>query len=233
MAIWNNILSEQDRQALEARPSRSSRGLGKRPAVLVVDMNCGAVGTKRPNDEQVNEFSGACGLFAWSAVPHMQQVINAARDADIPVVYTKLIFKATHDLPRAKDPTYRFSELSPQSEILTEVAPQPGDLLIETQQHSGFCQTPLLPVLMNKKVDSLIVIGASTSGCVRATVVDATTYQLFKVAVVEDAVCDSFDVSHQAALFDLQRMYCDVLPSQEIIEYIADIKAAKAEPVSV
>ena len=233
MAIWNNILSDHDRQVLEARPSRPSRGLGEHPAVLVIDMNCGAVGTNRPNYEQVDEYPGTCGLFAWSAIPNMQEVIAAARNANIPVVYTKLIYKATHDWPRAKDPNYRFSELSPQSEILPEIAPQPGDLLIETQQHSGFCQTPLLPVLMNKKVDTLIVIGASTSGCVRATVVDATTYQCFKVAVVEDAVCDSLDISHQSALFDLQRMYCDVLPSKEIVEYIASVKAAKAEPVSV
>ena len=233
MAIWDNILSEHDRNVLKARPSRSSRGLGERPAVLVIDMNCGAVGENRPNYEQVGEFPGACGLFAWTAIPHMQEVIRAAREADLPVVYTKLIFKVTHDLPRAKDPNYRFSELSPQSEILPEIAPQPGDLMIETQQHSGFCQTPLLPVLLNKKVDTLIVIGASTSGCVRATIVDATTYQCFKVAVVEDAVCDSFELSHQAALFDLQRMYCDVVPAKEAIEYIAEVKAAKTETVSV
>ncbi len=233
MAIWNNILSEHDRKVLEARPSRSSRGLGQRPAVLVIDMNCGSVGDDLPNYEQVDEYPGACGGFAWTAIPHMQEVIRAARDADIPVVYTKLIYKATHDWPRAKDANYRFSELSPQSEIHPEIAPQPGDLLIETQQHSGFCQTPLLPVLLNKKIDTLIVLGSSTSGCVRATVVDATTYQCFKVAVVEDGVCDSFELSHQAALFDLQRMYCNLLPSKEAIEYIAEVKAAKSETVAV
>ncbi len=233
MAIWDKVLSKHDHNVLEARPSRSSRGLGERPAVLVIDMNCGAVGENRPNYEQMDEYPGACGLFAWTAIPHMQEVIRAAREADIPVVYTKFILKATHDLPRAKDPNYRFSELSPQSEIQPEIAPQPGDLLIETQQHSGFCQTPLLPVLLNKNVDTLIVIGSSTSGCVRATVVDATTNQCFKVAVAENAVCDNLELSHQAALFDLQRMYCDVLPPNEVIEYIDEVKAAKAETVAV
>ena len=233
MAIWNNALSEHDQNVLEARPSRSSRGLGERPAVLVIDMNCGSVGDDRPNYQQVDEYPGACGAFAWMAIPHMKEVIFAAREADIPVVYTKLIFRATHDLPRAKHPNYRFSELSPQSEIQPDIAPQPGDLLIETQQHSGFCQTPLLPILLNKKVDTLIVIGSSTSGCVRATVVDATTYQCFKVAVVEDAVCDSFDISHQSALFDLERMYCDVIPANKVIEYFAALKAAQGETVGV
>ena len=88
-------------------------------------------------------------------------------------------------------------------------------------------------MLLNKKVDTLIVIGSSPIACVRATILGATTYQCFKVAVVEDAVCDRFDISHQAALFDFQRMYCDVLSANKIIEYIAAVKAAQGETVSV
>ena len=233
MPVWDDVLSEHDRKVLEVRPLRRRGGFGDRPALLVIDMNCGAVGEDRPIYEQLDEYPGACGLYGWAAIPHMQEVIRAARGAGIPVVYSKLIFKAIHDLPRANDPKYMFSELSPQSEIQPEVAPQPGDLIIETQQHSAFAQTPLLPVLLNKKVDTLIITGCSTSGCVRATVVDATFYHCFKVAVVEECVFDRAELSHKAALFDLQRMYCDVVSQKEVMEYIEQQKAVKAETAAV
>jgi len=233
MAIWDNVLSEDDRKVLELRPPRPRMGFGERPALLVIDMNCGAIGENRPIYEQLDEYPGACGTYAWEAIPQMQKVIRVARESGIPVVYTKFIFRAIHDLPRAKDPAYMFSELSPQSEIQPEIAPQPGDLLIETQHHSGFSQTPLLSVLLNKKIDSLIITGCSTSGCVRATVVDATFYQCFKVAVVEECVFDRVELSHQAALFDLQRMYCDVVSLKEVTEYIEQLNAIKAETAGV
>lgn len=233
MPIWEGDLSENDRKVLEIRPLRPRTGFGERPALLVIDMNCGAVGEDRPIYEQLGEYPGACGSDAWRAIPRMQEVIHSAREADIPVVYTKFIFRAIHDLPRAKDPTYMFSELSPQSELQPEISPQPGDLIIETQHHSGFSQTPLLSVLLNKKIDSLIITGCSTSGCVRATAVDATFYQCFKVAVVEECVFDRVELSHQAALFDLQRMYCDVVSHTEVMAYIEQLKAIKAETAGV
>lgn len=233
MPVWDDVLSEHDRKHLAARGPRQRRGLGERPALLVIDMNCGSVGENRPIYEQLDKYPLACGLYAWAAIPHMQEVIRAARGAGIPVVYTHMILKAIHDLPRAKDPKYMYSELSPQSEFQPEVAPQPGDLVIETQQHSAFSQTPLLAVLLNKKVDTLIVMGTSTSVCVRATIVDATSYHCFKVAVVEECVFDRFELSHKAALFDLQRAYCDVVSLKEVMEYIEHLKAIKGETARV
>ena len=233
MPVWDDVLSENDRKVLEVRPLRRRGGFGDRPALLVIDLACGGVGENRPIYEQLDEYPGACGLYAWGAIPHIQEVIRAARGAEIPVVYTNFILKTIHDLPRAKDPKYRYSELSPQSEIQPEVAPEPGDLLIETEQHSAFSQTPLLSVLLNKKIDTLIITGSSTSGCVRATVADATFYHCFKVAVVEECVFDRVELSHKAALFDLQRMYCDVVSVKEVMEYIEQLKAVKAETAAV
>ena len=132
MAVWDDALTEQDRKVVELRPPRPLTGFGERSALLVVDMNRGAVGEDRPIAEQLDRYPGACGNFAWDAIRHMQRLIPAARGAGIPVIYSRHIFRATHDLPRAKDPSYSYSELSPLSELQPEVAPQPGDLLIET-----------------------------------------------------------------------------------------------------
>ena len=226
MSVWEDSLTEQDRQVVALRPSRALNGFGERPALLVVDMNRGAVGEDRPIYEQLDRYPGACGNFAWAAVRHMQRLIPMAREAGIPVIYSKHIFRAIHDLPRAKDPTYGYSELSPLSEIQPEVAMQPGDLLIEKQRASVFFQTGLIYVLLNKKIDTLLVVGNSTSGCVRATAIDAIGYE-FKVSVIEECVFDRIELSHRASLFDLQFKYCDVISVDQASDYLAAVQEGR------
>ena len=222
MAVWDDALTEQDRKVVELRPPRPLTGFGERSALLVVDMNRGAVGEDRPIAEQLDRYPGACGNFAWDAIRHMQRLIPAARGAGIPVIYSRHIFRATHDLPRAKDPSYSYSELSPLSELQPEVAPQPGDLLIEKQRASLFFQTGLIYMLLNKKVDTLLITGNTTSGCIRATAIDGLGYE-FKVAVIEECVFDRIEMSHKASLFDLQFKYCDVISVDRVYEHLATV----------
>ena len=222
MAVWDDALTEQDRKVVELRPPRPLTGFGERSALLVVDMNRGAVGEDRPIAEQLDRYPGACGNFAWDAIRHMQRLIPAARGAGIPVIYSRHIFRATHDLPRAKDPSYSYSELSPLSELQPEVAPQPGDLLIEKQRASLFFQTGLIYMLLNKKVDTLLITGNTTSGCIRATAIDGLGYE-FKVAVIEECVFDRIEMSHKASLFDLQFKYCDVISVDRAYEHLATV----------
>lgn len=207
---------------VELRPPRPLIGFGERSALLVVDMNRGAVGEDRPIAEQLDRYPGACGNFAWDAIRHMQRLIPAARGAGIPVIYSRHIFRVTHDLPRAKDPSYSYSELSPLSELQPEVAPQPGDLLIEKQRASLFFQTGLIYMLLNKKVDTLLITGNTTSGCIRATAIDGLGYE-FKVAVIEECVFDRIEMSHKASLFDLQFKYCDVISVDRAYEHLATV----------
>ena len=222
MAVWDDALTEQDRKVVELRPPRPLTGFGERSALLVVDMNRGAVGEDRPIAEQLDRYPGACGNFAWDAIRHMQRLIPAARGAGIPVIYSRHIFRATHDLPRAKDPSYSYSELSPVSELQPEVAPQPGDLLIEKQRASLFFQTGLIYMLLNKKVDTLLITGNTTSGCIQATAIDGLGYE-FKVAVIEECVFDRIEMSHKASLFDLQFKYCDVISVDRAYEHLATV----------
>ena len=223
MRVWEDALTENDKKVLAARPPRPLTGFGDRPALVVIDMNVGAVGEDCPIDEQLDKYPGSCGNFAWASIPYQQRVLAAAREAGIPVVYSRHVFRAIHDLPRAKDPNFQYSELSPQSEIQPEVGMEEGDLLIEKQRASVFFQTGLIYTLLTKKVDSLILIGNSTSGCVRATAIDGAGYA-FKVSVIEECVFDRIEMSHKSSLFDMQFKYCDVISADQACDFLATVR---------
>lgn len=225
MAIWEQFLTENDRKVLAARKPRAKRGFGERPALLVIDMQVTACGDDRPIYEQLDKYPGACGPYAWDAIRHMQKLIPAARSAGVPVIYTKHLFRPTTGLPQA-DPSSNFSSLNPNSEIPEEIAMQEGDLLLEKQVASVFFHTGLIYMLLNLKVDTLLVAGNSTSGCVRASVVDAGGYQ-FKVSVIEECVFDRIEMSHAASLFDMQFKYADVVNLPEVYDYLSQIGAGK------
>lgn len=225
MAVWDQFLTENDRRVLAARKPRTRRGFGEKPALLVVDMQLTACGEDRPIWEQLDQYPGACGPYAWAAIRHMEKLLLAARAAGVPVIYTKHLFRPTVGLPAA-DPSSVFSSLNPLSEIPQELAMQPGDLLLEKQVASAFFHTGLIFMLLYHKVDTLLVVGNSTSGCVRATVVDACGYQ-FKVAVIEECVFDRIEMSHAASLFDIQFKYADVVNLPEVYDYLRQVGARR------
>ena len=143
MVQWDDLLSEHDREVMAAGVKiRKTTGFGERPALLVIDMNIGAVGEDRPIYEQLDRYPLACGPYAWAAIRQIQKLLPAAREASIPIIYSKHIFKASHGLPRHDDPTYSFSELSPLSEFHPETFPQEGDLIIEKQRGQRILSDP-------------------------------------------------------------------------------------------
>jgi nicotinamidase-related amidase len=223
MAVWDQFLTENDRKVLAARKPRAKRGFGEKPALLVIDMQVTACGDDRPIYEQLDRYPGACGPYAWEAIRHMQKLLPAARAAGVPVIYTKHVFRPTSGLPQAA-PESNFSSLNPLSEIPEEIAMQEGDLLLEKQVASVFFHTGLIYMLLNLKVDTLLVVGNSTSGCVRASVVDAGGYR-FNVAVIEECVFDRIEMSHAASLFDIQFKYADVVNLPEVYDYLSQIGA--------
>ena len=126
---WDESLTEHDVKVLEARPPKP-RGIpfGRRSALLVIDMNRGALGEDRPAYEQQAQYPGACGESGWTALRRMQPLIAAARSAGVPVVYSRNVARASQGLPRADDPTWMYSELSPLSELTPEIPMAPGGL---------------------------------------------------------------------------------------------------------
>jgi isochorismate hydrolase len=107
------------------------------------------------------------------------------------------------------------------------VRPEPGDLVLPKRKPSAFFGTPLVGLLIDRGVDSVIVTGGSTANCVRATAVDASSYDL-RTAVVEDCVFDRFRVSHLAALFDLDRQYADVVSAAEALAHLDSLADGQA-----
>ena len=232
MAVWDELLYEDDKKLLAElgmRNPRVKRGFGDRPALLIIDMGNGAVGEDRPIWEQVDQAPYTSGPYAWAAIPHIQKLKVAARAAGIPVICFQGIWKLQHDLPGANDPNFHLSELNPLSKLHPSTAPEEGDLLIQKHHASGFFQTPLLAILLHKNIDTLILTGNATSGCVRATAVDASYYPNFQISVVEEAVFDRFLLSHKAALFDMAFKYCNVVKADETLEYFDKIGAVAAE----
>lgn len=102
------------------------------------------------------------------------------------------------------------------NEIVAEIAPRPGDIIIEKNKPSVFFGTLLASYLVDLHADSLIVCGTTTSGCVRATVVDAFSYN-YKVTVVTEATFDRGEASHWVNLFDMDHKYADVTPLSEVL----------------
>ena len=220
MRWWEELFHDQ-MTAYGKMLSREPQSLGARPAVVVVDVVQSFVGSRRQTlAEAVAEFPTSCGPAAWDALPHIRATIEAARRAGAPVIYTTAApgsaerFGGTvkgelsgmdnpMDWPHAQD-------------IPDEIAPRAGEPVIQKPKASAFFCTPILAYLHRQRVDSLIVTGCTTSGCVRATVVDCFSngYPTF---VVEEACFDRAKLSHGVSLFEMNAKYADVVSVDEAI----------------
>jgi nicotinamidase-related amidase len=229
MKVWERFLTDDDRRVLATKRVRTYPGLGKNPALLLIDMQVAACGYDKPIYEQLDEYQQSCGVHAWKAIKYQQKVLAAARAAGMQVIYSKHLFRPETGLPQSElSKTNYFSSLNPASEIPKEVSPQKGDIIIEKQRNSCFTQTNLPLILASKKIDSLLLCGNSTSGCVRATVVDAPAYGV-TVQVVEEATFDRIEFSHAAALFDMQFKMCDVISTDDALAAIERYRSSVRE----
>ncbi len=185
-------------------------GIGRRPAIVVVDFTWSFVDPE--------QFGG--GNIA-AAVAATAELLAAARGAGWPIAYTRVVYADDGSdggpFARKVPALLTQTETSAATQIVEELKPMPGDLLVKKTAASAFFGTGLLPWLVNKKIDTLIVTGATTSGCVRATVVDSVSYG-FATVVPIDCVGDRADGPHLANLFDMSQKYADVVPSEMLIE---------------
>jgi nicotinamidase-related amidase len=225
--VWDKFLSEQDLAHVKLSDHQGGR-YGNRPALLLIDLYRWVFGDKsQPLLEAVQEWPGSCGPAAWESLPYIQSLLAAAREASIPVIHlTGLegsgvpawnihhkLPKVDEDTPEAKDRRRR------RYDIVSEVAPILGEAVLYKTAPSAFWGTPLVGHLTALGVDTIITVGESTSGCVRASVVDGCTYR-YKMIVVEEGVFDRHEASHAINLFDMDQKYADVVPLQEVEEYL-------------
>jgi nicotinamidase-related amidase len=226
MAIWDDAITERDKLVLKACGYGRVRGLGKRPALVVIDMNYNWVGDRRePVLESIKRIRHSCGEEAWDAVSVVRKLMDKARQKNIPVIYTTGFGAETnYESKRRPWKNHRHEEdetksFSQRMEIVKEIAPQRSDIVIHKPKPSGFFGTPLQSVLNDYGVDTLLVTGGSTSGCVRATVVDAFSFNYF-VAVVEEGTFDRIQLSHKANLLNMSIKYADVMKAEQVASYL-------------
>jgi nicotinamidase-related amidase len=116
-------------------------------------------------------------------------------------------------------------------EIVPQLAPRPTESVVVKSAPSAFTGTDLVSYLIFHNVDTVIVTGTVTSGCVRDTALDAFNYS-FRVIVPEDAVCDRGITSHKVTLFDLHMKYADVVPTADVLAYLQTVKQGEQEPLA-
>lgn len=226
MAIWDDVLPELDRRVFEAAGWGRPAGLGSRPVVMVIDVNYNFVGDRpEPILESIKRWRFSCGERGWEGVRAIQRLLERARALRLPVIYTTNPRRPDgFDLGVWNLKSHRSADDvdvvgHKGNEIVGEVAPRPGDLFIEKKKPSAFFGTPLVSYLVSLRADTIILTGTTTSGCVRATAVDAVSYN-FRVGVPEECVWDRGELTHKVNLFDLHQKYCDVMTLDEILSYL-------------
>jgi nicotinamidase-related amidase len=216
MKPWDGIISDEEQRAYRAAGFGKPTGLGKRPALLIIDVQYRTVGTKpMPFWEAIKEFPTSCGEVGWAAVANIQKLLATFRSNNWPVLYPYVAPKEQFDTGRLADKVPALMKVTGKGyDFVAEIAPQPHDILLPKKHPSAFFGTPLVSYLINLGADSLIVTGCTTSGCVRGSVVDAFAYN-FRVAVCSDAVYDRSHTSHCVNLFDMAEKYADVMTTDE------------------
>lgn len=222
---WDDVISDVDRAVIDRGGYGKPRGLGTRPALLLIDCQYNHLGADQPILEQIGDWPAGGGAGAWRAVRVISPLLEVARSAGLPVIYTRYCYTektARFDAfagKRGRD-LGAFMDGAPGTEIVTELAPRDGELVIDKVNASAFYATALLSALVSLGVDTLILAGVSTSGCVRATAIDAASNN-FKVAVVADGVADRIELSHKISLLDLWMKYADVMHSSDVAAYLS------------
>jgi nicotinamidase-related amidase len=190
--------------SLESHPT----GLGSSPALLVVDMCRGFIDTSSPLGFECKELIQANIVL-----------VDRFREMNLPIIFTTTIYRDESEASVFRSRIPALNILKPGSEetsFLKELSPSSNELLVEKKFASAFFQTNLADELSKMNVDSIIVSGVTTSGCVRATALDSLQNN-FLTTVAEDCVGDRNQNAHRANLFDLQAKYADVIHSNQIL----------------
>ncbi|HWG05768.1 MAG TPA: isochorismatase family protein [Beijerinckiaceae bacterium] len=212
---WKDIVDDEILEIYQAY--HRDLFVGPRPAVLAIDLYKKAYeGGNRPVLEVNRQYSGSCGENAWKAVEPTKKLFSAARAAGVPIIYTTR--HADTNGVHSTNRQYLAAQESAYA-ILDELAPMPGELVIYKERASGFFGTPLVSHLRRLGVESLIICGESTSGCVRASTVDAYSYAFHNV-LVEECTFDRSMLSHKVNLFDLHHKYADVMHVADVVAHL-------------
>lgn len=222
MAVWDRLIPEDEREVYRRAGYGKTIGYGQRPALLVVDMEYNFTGEKpEPILDSIAKYPNSSGYAAWESIPYIQRILDAARAVGVPIAFT-------HGTDKPENGP---NEIRPRkgNDVVDELAPLPGELVIAKETPSAFSLTTLHRYLVKWGADSVIVTGCTTSGCVRATVLDAFSLG-YKTIVAEEGVFDRAEVPHLVNLFDMQMKYADVEKTDKVLAYLEGLE--KPAPAS-
>lgn len=233
---WYKYLSDRDIKLLTATTwvKQSNFGLGDRPALVIVDAYYGALGIPREDIlDSVKKWPSSCGAEGWRAIDLTAPLVQAARKAGVPVVFTTSFqHKPSPWNRKGKESRKPTSTGVDPYAIVDELAVMQDDIVIEKSLPSAFQGTSLEVVLRAAKIDTILVCGEATSGCVRATVVDGCSMG-FKVGIIEECCFDRFESSHSMSLFDMDQKYGDVIDLEFTYKYLASLPhSSEVRPLS-
>jgi nicotinamidase-related amidase len=218
-----HLMSEEEIAQLRRAGLGKRIGFGRRAALLVIDAQNYMVGPTDADDH--TEYPSACAT-GRPALAVIARLATAFRAAASPIFYTRNVARpdgADMGLKLLKRGILNiegwYLEGTKGAQIAPEVAPHPQDIVLTKGKQSGFHGTPLLNLLIAAGVDTVVITGGSTSNCVRATAIDASSHN-FRTIVPRDAVFDRVRISHEVNLMDIARQIGDVVSSDEVLAYL-------------
>jgi nicotinamidase-related amidase len=226
---WEPYLTDQDRDVIDRAGYRGHGRPGDHPALVIVDVTYAFCGDRpEPIVDSIERYPNSSGAAAWDAIAVISELIAAARRSGRPIVYTRGLGPSARlgngswsDTKNRRHGDDRDSH----HEIIPDIAPTADDIVIQKAKPSAFFGTPLAASFVDLGVDSVVVCGGTTSGCVRATTVDAFSYN-YPVQVVRDATFDRVTASHWIALLDMDMKYADVVDGTEAVATLAGDRGA-------
>jgi maleamate amidohydrolase len=222
MAAWDQVITDDEKKRYKEAGFGGQGSIGKRPALLIIDVQYRTIGTTpKPYWQAIKEYPTSCGDVGWNAVENIKRLVSLFRDRGFPILYPHVAPKnLATDGGRLAEKIPSIMGIDAKGyEFVEEIAPISGDILLPKKHPSAFFGTPLVSHLIDLNVDTLVVTGCTTSGCIRSSVTDAFAYN-FKVLVPDDAVYDRSPTSHAVNLWDMNAKYADVHTSSEIISLI-------------
>jgi nicotinamidase-related amidase len=224
---WEGVFSEEERHIydLYRRPDREPFPWSS-CALLVVDVTYAFLGAQLPTLEAASRLRTACGLPAWAALEPIKRLLTVFHQTGQPVIYT-----IPYPEGALGGATVGAPESGEGNEIAREIAPTGDDIVIEKPRASAFFATPLATHLVRSGIRGLVAVGGSTSGCVRASVVDGSSAG-FAMAIVHDGCFDRSKLSHAVALHELDAKYSTVFDSRVAIEHLTTAHRGASIPTS-
>jgi nicotinamidase-related amidase len=217
---WDSFLTEQDRAVIARGRFGRRMGFGQHVAVVVIDAQKYMVG-EAGNDAA---WPSSCGDIGRQALAEIARVVGAAQGAGIPCFFTLFeidrsgsdmgVYRRKRDLLESD---HWCLAGSTGAQLVPQLQPAAGDVVFVKKKPSGFHGTPLLGYLVERGIDTVVIVGGATSNCIRATVFDAASYNL-RAIVPQEAVFDRIPISHAISLFDMDRQFADVVPVQQVLD---------------